>query len=189
MVVQLDSNAAYLQHEVNDHCEDREYIPRTKVFVQVYADTKQCCKDTQDANECFRNNCHVQAVNKQWGNRPLSYKMMLTGNVFGFVLDEFAILGTKYTSATKTNFLTIGEDVNNGDVTNALEKTTALIDLGGRRGKGTSEVDFAAFKTQAIGKCQGTDATALFANVDLKGGRFLYNCAEADALCKCISTD
>ena len=188
MVVQLDSNAAYLQHEVNDHCENREYIPRTKVFVQVYADTKQCCTDTNDASECFRNKCDIQAVNTQWGKRSLSYKMTLTGNVFEFALDEYAMVGTKYTSATKTNVLEIGKDVNNGDVTNALDEATAVIDLGERQGNGPSEADFAAFKAQATGTCHDMDTKALFAKVVWKEGRFLYNCVEADALCKCIST-
>merc|ERR1711871_129348 len=72
MVVQLDSNAAYLQHEVNDQCEDRAYIPRTEVSLQVYVDKKQCCKDTKDALTCLRDGCDVQPVNKHWGKRPLS---------------------------------------------------------------------------------------------------------------------
>merc|ERR1711871_1448340 len=158
-----------------------------EVSLQVYVDKKQCCKDTKDALTCLRDGCDVQPVNKHWGKRPLSYKMMITGNVFEFSLDEFLLEGTKYTSPTKTNVLEIGKDVNSGDVTNALDEVTAQVDEGDLKGNGPSEADFAAFKKEAEGTCLAMDAEALFAKVVWKAGTFRFNCVETHALCKCIS--
>jgi hypothetical protein len=83
--------------------------------------------------------------------------------------------------------LDIGEDVNNGDVTNALDETTAQLDLSDLERSGPSKVDFAAFQAKATGTCHDNDTQTLFANVVWKEeGGSLYNCWEVGVLCKCM---
>ena len=183
LVIQLNSNSAYLQHEVNDQCNDRSYIPRTQVSLQLYTDTNQCCKSTDDLETCIRDGCQVKALDTAWGNRQMAYKMILTGNSFEFKLDKFILDGTKFTSPTKTNFLTLGSDVNDGDVSNAVEAagTTVLLEME------SVKADFEHFKQNAKGDWKGLDAKALFGGVQVRKGKFHFNCQDNKALCECLT--
>merc|ERR1711871_1127468 len=173
---QMDADAAYLQHEVNGQCASRDYIPRTDITVQIYADTKQCCRDTKDAQACVRRGCALQAMDKGWGPRSLAYRMMLTGNLFRFRLDEYVLEG--------------GDDVNGGRVSNALStgflETAASTTLLDEKISAT-DADFNAFKNGATGMCGTAGVDSLFSKVTLRDGKFHFKCAEAEALCKCLT--
>ena len=190
LVVQFAKESTYLQHEINDKCERRKYMPRTEIGVQVYADKDRCCEDTKDFLECVRSGCRPVEQDHHWVKQPLAFKMTVTGNVFEVKLHDYLLEGTKFTSPTKTNVLKIGQDVNNGDVTNAMGGTTSLLEVG-QGSSGSSDptkADFDAFQAHVKGVCDGLPAASLFAKVEWKAGNFHYNCVETDALCQCIST-
>merc|ERR1712100_12512 len=86
-VVQLDSTSpdGYLRKElpmcglaVDD--KGNGYIPRTKVTVKVFDDSRKCCDSTKDNTVCSNNGCNTQpAVTR---NRQLEYSTKITGTTY-----------------------------------------------------------------------------------------------------------
>ena len=103
LVMQLDARSGYLQHEVNEYCNARNYMPRTEVGVQVYMDEQQCCRDTKDFDMCVQYGCQLTEVTHAWVHQPLSFKMTITGNVFAIELHHYLLEGTEFTSPTRAN--------------------------------------------------------------------------------------
>ena len=58
--------------------------------------------------------CALDEMNHHWVDQELSFKMTLTGNMFDFELYKFLLEGTRFTSPTRTNKLTLGKKVNDG---------------------------------------------------------------------------
>jgi hypothetical protein len=86
-VVQLDSTSpdGYLRKElpmcgltVDD--KGNSYIPRTKVTVKVFDDSRKCCDSTKDNTVCSNNGCTTKpAVTR---NRQLEYSTKITGTTY-----------------------------------------------------------------------------------------------------------
>ena len=97
-----------------------------------------------------------------------------------FKLDEFVLDGTHYVSPLKTNFVKLGNDVNDGNVSNAIEASgTHVVEA--------AKTVFEEFKNSATGSCQGQSAKVLFGGVKWNDGKLFFNCQDNEELCKCLS--
>eukprot|EP00945_MAST-04E_sp_MAST-4E-sp1_P003191 g3191.t1 len=174
LVIQFSKTSGYLQHEVNERCEARDYLPQTNVQLQIYADKNDCCPDTKAFGVCFSRKCTLeQNFHHHRKDMALAFRMSLIGNAFKFELSDLILEGTRFTSPNKKNSVRIGEDVN---------------------GHGAVEPDFkfsnsawSSFRETVKGTCQGEAAKDLFAKFSDRDGTFHFECTEAKELCKCIT--
>ena len=176
-------NALEMIYQVNQTVK-RSYLPRTEIGLQLYADQKECCADTSDFFECRKRGCALEEMNHHWVDQELSFKMTLTGNTFEFELYKFVLEGTKFTSPTRTNKLTLGKNVNDGNVKNSVKGTTAATSF---LEMASTKEDLDHFKAHATGECAGVDVSVLVKHIVAKGNEFRFNCLESEELCRCIT--
>merc|ERR1711998_682688 len=173
------------------------YLPKTSLRMQVYVDKANCCKDIKDYDLCSRT-CELKPLDHHWRKEPLAFQMTVTGTQFKWQKSDFVLDGTEYTSPTKRNKLKIGENVNGGDITKAIEETegssASLIEvkrIHQNRVRGTSfdlQVEFELFKQNAQGACFGLgNAAELFKGIKIVDKQIQFSCNDSPKLCKCLS--
>ena len=183
MIAQLDKESPYLKHQLTTNVP----VETTRLELKLVCKctrTRILLPDTKDYFECRKNGCSLTELNHHWVDQPLSFKMTLTGNVFEFQLYKFLLEGTKFTSPTRTNKLSLGKDVNGGDVKNSVQGTTATTSF---LEMASTKDELEHFKAHATGDCAGVDASVLVKHVVAKGGEFRFNCLKSEELCKCIT--
>lgn len=189
MLIVLDSGneKGYLKRELqNGKCSKVDYLPHTEVGLQLYSDTNGCCHGTRSYDECSDIGCGLTRVQHHWRDQSLSFKLVVTGTTFRFLLHESLLEGTKFTSPSKTNHLKLGEDVNSGDVTNADNKGTSLLEMSSPTAKSILD----SFKETVTGNCAGFDGKVLFKNVGVDAEKkFSFSCKLSPNLCRCVTAN
>jgi hypothetical protein len=187
IALDVDNEKGYLKRELqNGKCSNVDYLPQTEIGLQLYSDTNGCCHGTRSYDECSDMGCGLTRVQHHWRDQSLSFKLVVTGTTFRFLLHESLLEGTKFTSPSKTNHMKLGEDVNSGDVTNADSKGTSLLEMSSPAP--TSLLD--SFKASVTGNCAGFDGKVLFKNVGVDAEKkFTFSCKLSPNLCRCITVN
>jgi hypothetical protein len=187
LVINLDfkSKAGFLQSQFM-HCNRHTFIPRAEMHVEIYDDLHSCCTNSKDANEC--QDCSLEMLDHHYTEKPLAFKLKVTGNVFQWELDDFVLKGTKFVSKTRKNNLKIGEDVNGGGVKTA----TSLIELAVEPIEPIDKLE--AVELEKLKKLDTTcmnigKAKELFKDVTLSSdGKVIgFSCQKSKQLCECLT--
>jgi hypothetical protein len=188
-----ESPYGYIKSELQKCEVSAEYLPKTSIHMQVYVDKNNCCKDIKDYNACSKT-CMLTPLDHHWTKEPLAFKMTATGTQFKWQVSDFVLDGTQFTSPTKRNKLSIGKDVNDGDVTKAKEggTGTSLIEVSDQNsllsGSDLNVELFNTIKQNLQGACFDVgNANEMFKDMKVVDGNIQFSCEESPVLCQCLT--
>jgi hypothetical protein len=201
LIVELNSKSGYLQHEINDKCENRRYMPTTEIGLQLFEDTENCCNETTNAMNCLNKKCNVRELTHAFVDHPLSYTLTIIGNAFYFKLahvsphDKYVLEGTRFTNIVGKNYVEwkhggVTEPVNDGfnNVTklDSVNKSESLLEIDNSlMGMQKEFEDFKRSEKVSVMKC--AENTGIFDGVTYIDNTFEFDCYDgASKLCKCI---
>merc|ERR1711991_749347 len=114
-------------------------MPTTEIGLQLFEDTENCCNETTNARNCFKNNCTVRELNHAFVDHPLSYRLTIIGNAFYFKLghvsphDKYVLEGTQFTNMVGRNFVEwnrmVNGGFNNGTNRDIVNKSESLLEI------------------------------------------------------------
>jgi hypothetical protein len=201
LIVELNSKSGYLQHEINDKCENRRYMPTTEIGLQLFEDTENCCNETTNAMNCLNKKCNVRELTHAFVDHPLSYTLTIIGNAFYFKLahvsphDKYVLEGTRFTNIVGKNYVEwkhggVTEPVNDGfnNVTklDSVNKSESLLEIDNSlMGMQKEFEDFKKSEKVSVMKC--AENTGIFDGVTYIDNTFEFDCYDgASKLCSCI---